>query len=191
MHEMPRRPPRIQLRRGKFVLDSPPLAFEELVRLYSPGVYQLALGILHRPAEAEEVLQETFLTAYRKLAEVREPERLKSWLYRVASNHALMRLRSERRHPEEPLPESLDLQAWEADPEELYAREELRATLSHALERLAPAYRSVFWLRDVEGLPAAEVAELLGLTVAAVKSRLLRARLQLREELAQEMNRHA
>lgn len=166
-------------------------AFEELVRDFSPGVYQLALGILHRPAEAEEVLQETFLTAYRKLPELREPEHFRSWLYRIASNQALMRLRSERRHPEEALPETLELESWDADPEELYEQAELRETLRRGLESLAPAYRSVFWLRDVEGLSATEAAELLHLSVPAVKSRLLRARLQLRDELAQEMKRRA
>ena len=140
------------------------------------------------------MLQETFLTAYRRLSELREPERFKSWLYRVATNQALMRLRTQRRHPEEPLPEDgepPELQPWLSDPQERYAHTELRATLAQALERLEPAYRTVFWLRDVEGLSNQEVAEMLGLTVAAVKSRVLRARLKLRDDLAREMQADA
>ena len=169
-------------------------AFEELVRRYSPGVYQLGLSMTHSPQEAEEVLQETFLTAYRRLAELREPERFKSWLYRIAANQALMRLRSRRRHPEEPLgegEEKFELRPWGADPADLYQQAELHEALRRGLHQLSPEYRSVFWLRDVEGLSNQEVADLLELSLPAVKSRLLRARLQLREELAKEMKHHA
>lgn len=169
-------------------------AFEELVRRFSPGVYHLALNMTRNPQEAEEVLQETFLTAYRRLAELRQPDRFKSWLYRIAANQALMRLRSRRRHPEESLEEGeekFELRPWTADPAELYQHVELQGALRRGLEQLSPEYRSVFWLRDVEGLSNQEVADLLKLSLPAVKSRLLRARLQLREQLAKEMQDRA
>lgn len=159
-------------------------AFEALVEEHAPAVYAMALRFTDSPEEAEEVLQDTFLTAFRKLDSFREEAALSTWLTRIAINHALMRRR--RKRPEQPLPEAprRELADWSDEPEALYQEEELRTLLLQAVDRLPPKYREVFWLRDVEGLGGQEVADLLELSLPAVKSRLLRARLALREELA-------
>lgn len=159
-------------------------AFEALVEQHAPAVYAMALRFTASPEEAEEVLQDTFLTAFSKLDTFRGDSALSTWLTRIAINKALMRRR--RRRPEEPLPETpqREVADWSDEPESLYQEEELRTLLLQAVDRLPPKYREVFWLRDVQGLSGQEVAELLELSLPAVKSRLLRARLALREELA-------
>lgn len=162
-------------------------AFQALAGAHAAGVYGVALQITKNPTEAEEVLQDTMLSAYEKLATFRGASSFKTWLYRIATNTALMRLRKAKRAPE-PLPEEwekpADPRPWSDDPESSYAREELRGILAQALETLPEIYRTTFWLRDVEGLGNQEVADILGLTLPAVKSRVLRARLHLRDQLA-------
>lgn len=153
--------------------------FEPLVEAYAGAVYGTALRFTRDPHEAEEVLQETFLTAVSKLDSFRQQAALGTWLTRVAINQALMRRR--KRRPEEPLEQSGELVARRGDPEALFQRGELRDVLLRAVDSLPDSYREVFWLRDVEGLPNQEVADLLGLSLAAVKSRVLRARLALRD----------
>lgn len=165
-------------------------AFERLVTRHAGGVYHLALKMVHNPADAEEVLQETFLSAHRHLDSFRGEASFKNWLYRIAANQALSRLRKDKHQArlwgEEPeegwdrLPGAAD---WSANPEEIFQREELRRVLLQAVEALPAPYRTVFWLRDVEGLSTQEVADVLQLAVPNVKSRLLRARLKLRELL--------
>jgi len=168
-------------------LAGDPEAFQALAGRHAPGVYGLALQITRNPAEAEEVLQDSLLTAYEKLATFRGASSFKTWLFRIATNAALMRLRKARRDPE-PLPEDWekpsDPQPWTGDPENAYAQAELRTMLQRALGTLPEIYRTAFWLRDVEGLSNQEVADILGLSLPATKSRVLRARLQLRDELA-------
>ncbi len=164
-----------------------PEAFQALAGQHAPGVYGLALQITRNPVEAEEVLQDAMLTAYEKLATFRGASSFKTWLFRVATNAALMRLRKTRRTPE-PLPEDwekpADPRPWTGDPETAFAQGELRDLLRRALGTLPEIYRTAFWLRDVEGLSNQEVADILGLSLPAIKSRVLRARLQLRDELA-------
>lgn len=162
-------------------------AFQALAAAHAPGVYGLALQILKNPTEAEEVVQDAMLAAFEKLSSFRGDSRFKTWLYRIATNAALMRLRRHKRAPE-PLPEEWekpsDPRPWTDDPEAVLQNAELRALLDQALESLPEIYRTAFWLRDVEGLTNLEVAEILGLTLPAVKSRVLRARLHLRDRLA-------
>ena len=174
-------------------------AFTELVSRHQDRVYAVAAHILREPAEAEEVVQETFLAALEKLSTFRGDAAFTTWLHRVAANAALMRLRRRRRAPEtlstEPLEELLprfDSQGhllqgpahdWSKRADEQLADREVRSAVENAVQNLPEDYRIVFLLRDVEGLSSEDMAELLGISVAAVKSRLHRARLALRQAL--------
>ncbi len=163
-------------------------SFEELVGRHASGVYHLGLKMLHNAADAEEVLQDTFLSAYTHLKDFRRQSSFKTWLYRIAANQALTRLRKDKKKLELWLDEEkgFDLPAtdWTTDPETMAEHEELRRRLVQAVDQLPPAYRAVFWLRDVEGLSTQEVADVLDLEIPNVKTRLLRARLKLRELLS-------
>lgn len=167
-------------------------AFAELVAAYSPQVYNVALKLLGDPAEAEDALQETFLNAYRALASFEGRSSLSTWLYRIATNASLMRL---RRHQDavsldEPfvLPdgESLPRQLvdWSQAPESVLLSAEARRTMADAIAQLPDTLRAAFVLRDIEELSGQETAEVLGVSLAAMKSRLHRARLFLREQLS-------
>ena len=174
-------------------------AFSELVQRHQDKVYALAHHLLRDAVEAEEVVQETFLAALEKLAGFRGDAAFTTWLHRVAANTALMRLRRRRRAPdgpaEQPMEELLPrfdtagrIEApphhdWSKRADEQLADREVRLAIERAVENLPEDYRIVFLLRDVEGLSSEEMAELLGISVAAVKSRLHRARLVLREKL--------
>ncbi len=155
-------------------------------------VYNLALRLMNNPLEAEEVMQETFISAFRALDRFEGRSRLGTWLYRIAYNAALMRLR--KREPattsiDEPLAneegEELPRQLvdWEVQPDQLVLNRELRAALDQAVDALPETLRAAFVLRDIEGLSTAETAETLGITETNVKVRLHRARLALRELL--------
>lgn len=172
-------------------------AFEELVRRHRDRVYGLALRMMKNEEEALDIVQETFLSAYRKLPEFRGDSQFGSWVYRIAANFALMRIRHQR--VVDQVEEPLDLMGdrfkedgrWAIFPTGLWARRadkvvldgELREKLVRAVEGLPELHRAVFMLRDVEGLSYEEIAQALETTVSAVKSRLHRARLALREEL--------
>ena len=167
-------------------------AFARLVEEHSSSVYQLALRMLHDPQEAEDVLQETFLNAFRALPRFEGRASLSTWLYRIATNQALMRLRRKRPSQislEEPLQsEDGDYPRqfidWCCLPEKEFMSEEVRSELRRAVKRLSPALHSVFVLRDLQGLSTRETADILQISESAVKTRLLRARLQLREHLS-------
>lgn len=169
------------------------LEFSRLVEAYSAPIYRLALKILGNQQDAEDVLQETFIKAYRHLGEFEGRSRISTWLYRIASNEALMLLR--RRHPEaisvdedvqttDGEQEPVEIADWCCLPEEELLTTESRDYLDHAIDTLSPNLKVVFLLRDIEGLSVREAAEALHISEAAVKTRLLRARLQLREELS-------
>src|ERR1700688_3264711 len=167
-------------------------AFEELVRRYDRNVFRIAQHITQNREDAEDVVQEAFLKAYGNLAKFQEQSKFYTWLERIAVNEALMKLR--RRKPERTV--SLDEEVkteddslprevadWSPNPEQMYNQAELRDILTRTIQGLPSGFRTVFVLRDVEGLSTEETAEALGLSIPAVKSRLLRARLQLRERL--------
>lgn len=162
-------------------------AFGELVKRYQRQAYRLALRFTGRPEDAQEVLQESFLAAFRNLDSFRAESAFSSWLYRVTVNAALMHLRKGRAGPPkiaiEDLPESIGLVGGEW-PDAATNRREIAEVLSQALEELPEMYRAVFVLRDVEDLSTEQVAEILEVTLATVKTRLHRARLFLRERLA-------
>lgn len=156
-------------------------------------MYNLALRLMADPHEAEDVLQETFISAFRALPRFEERSQLGTWLYRIAYNAALMRLRKRRVRTEsldEPgVAEGVDLAPrqftdWTALPDKLLLRRELRDSLNAALLTLPESLRGVFVLRDIEGLSTAETAAALALTETNVKVRLHRARLALREKLS-------
>ncbi len=173
-------------------------AFSELVKQYDRRVFRMAKQITQNDEDAEDVLQETFLKAYSHLDDFQGNSRFYTWLVRIAVNEALMKLRKRRSDRTVPLDDPIDtgedelvreVAVWDENPEEKYSRDELGQILDEAIQGLKPAYRTVFVLRDIEELSIEETAEALNLSISAVKSRLLRARLQLREKLTRQFKR--
>lgn len=168
-------------------------AFAQLVERYSPHVYRLALKILDDPQDAEDVLQETFIKALKSLPSFEGRSSLSTWLYRIAVNEALMLIRKRKpgavsldmeKDDGEGQTEPVEIVDWCCLPEKDLLSSEARQFLDEAIQKLSPALRAVFVLRDIEGLSVRETAEALGVSEVAVKTRLLRARLKLREELS-------
>jgi len=173
-------------------------AFEQLVQKYERRIFRLAKNITNNDEDAEDVLQETFLKAYSHLDGFQGNSKFYTWLVRIAVNEALMKLRKRRSDKTVSLDEEVDtgeetmvreIAVWEENPEQKYSQEEIRAILHEAIASLRPAFRTVFILRDIEDLSTEETANLLELSIPAVKSRLLRARLQLRERLTRFFKR--
>ncbi|MGA2103344.1 MAG: sigma-70 family RNA polymerase sigma factor, partial [Candidatus Sulfotelmatobacter sp.] len=167
--------------------------FYELVRPYERRVYAAALAILRNETDAEDVAQEAMLKALANIRQFRAEARFSTWLIQITVNEALMRRRRERtvvmegiddRRDEEGEYTPRDFADWREIPSEALERKEVRQRLADALERLDRKYREVFVLRDMEQLNIQETAETLGISVASVKTRLLRARLMLRDLLA-------
>jgi RNA polymerase sigma-70 factor (ECF subfamily) len=167
-------------------------AYGELVRRYDRNVFRIAQHITHNREDAEDVVQDAFLKAYENLEKFQEQSKFYTWLVRIAVNEALMRLRKRRPERMVSLDEEVrteddtmprEVADWSPNPEQLYSQSELRDILQRTIQGLPPSFRTVFVLRDVEGLSTEETAEALELSIPAVKSRLLRARLQLRERL--------
>ncbi len=167
-------------------------AFEELVNRYEHKIFRLAQNITQNREDAEDVMQEAFLKSFSNLDRFQGDSRFYTWLVRIAVNEALMKLRKRRPNQvslDEPVGTEEDsmpreIEDWGPSPEQRYAQTQLQEILSGAIAELDPAFRIVFLLRDVEELSTEETAELLGLSVPAVKSRLLRARLRLRQRLS-------
>jgi len=173
-------------------------AFNQLVGKYERKVFRLAKNITKNQEDAEDVLQETFLKAYSHINGFQGNSKFYTWLVRIAVNEALMKLRKRKSDKTVSMDEGVDtgeevmvreIAVWEEDPEQRYSREEIRAILDEAVSSLRPAFRTVFVLRDIEELSTEETATVLDLSVPAVKSRLLRARLQLREKLTRFFKR--
>lgn len=168
-------------------------AFAALVDEYSPKLHRLALRMMNDPHEAEDILQETFLKAYQNLDRFEGRSSIGTWLYRITTNEALMRLRKFRPDMvaiDEPveMPDghvvTRELKDWCCLPESEFMTNEAQLKLDKAVVELSPALRSTFILRDMHGLSTRESAEILDISEAAVKTRLLRARLQLRDSLS-------
>src|ERR1700733_5903199 len=173
-------------------------AFTELVNRYERKIYRLAKNITRNDEDAEDVLQDAFLKAYTHLDNFKGDSKFYTWIVRIAVNEALMRLRKRKTDRTVPLDEPVELgeetvareiAVWEDNPEQQYSQEEWRKILDEAVESLKPDFRTVFVLRDIEELSTEETAETLGISVPAVKSRLLRARLALRERLTRQFKR--
>jgi RNA polymerase sigma-70 factor (ECF subfamily) len=166
-------------------------AFETLVDRYERKIFRLAQNITQNKEDAEDVMQEAFLKSYQHLGEFQGNSRFYTWLVRIAVNQALMKLRK-RRPNQVSLDEEVDtgedtmpreVEDWGPSPEERYKQAELGTILTNTIAELEPPFRIVFQLRDIEELSTEETAEALGLSIPAVKSRLLRARLKLRQKL--------
>ena len=173
-------------------------AFGALVRQYQNKIYRLAKHITQNDEDAEDVLQDAFLKAYEHLSGFQGNSKFYTWLVRIAVNEALMKLRKRRGDRTVPLDEPVDtgeelvnreIAVWEDNPEQRYSQSEMQQILNEAVEDLKPDFRTVFALRDIEEMSTEETAEILGISVPAVKSRLLRARLSLREKLTRKFKR--
>lgn len=173
-----------------------PMAYRTFVELNSANVYSIALKLLADEQEAEDVLQETFLSAFQAIYRFEGRSKLSTWLYRIAYNASLMRLRKRdqmttfsldqppRDEGESGGPGSRHLVDWSTVPDGQLLTAEARQEMDRAIAELPESLRSAFVLRDIQGLSGAETAEILGITVQAVKNRLHRARLRLRDRLS-------
>lgn len=172
-----------------------PDAFYELVRPYERGIYLTALSIVNNEADAEEVVQEAILKAFKAIGSFRAEAKFSTWMIRITMNEARMRLRKDRRHLYESLDQPKkgeddgdyvprDFADWREIPSEALENARLREGLKKGLASLAAKYRQVLILRDIEHLNISETAKLIGISESAVKTRLLRARLMLRDALA-------
>jgi len=178
--------------------DGDPAALEALVRSHQDRVYGFAMRMCRNVEDAKDILQDTFLGVIRSIREFREESKFSTWLYRIAANACL---KKRRRGVHDPTPEqelSLDdlmprpdaegrkpeIPDWSGDAERALLHGELSARMENAIDKLPKDYKIVLVLRDVEGLSAEETAQAVGLSVPAVKSRLHRARVFIRRELA-------
>jgi RNA polymerase sigma-70 factor (ECF subfamily) len=168
-------------------------AFEKLVKKYDRKLLRIAQSITHNREEAEDAVQEAFFKAYQRLDQFQESATFSTWLIRIVLNEAFMKLRRQRTAREESLDRDfesdgdivpMDVADWSPNPQELYIAVEFREILIKCLLRLQPTLRIVFVLRDIEELSINETGEALGLSAVAVRARLFRARLQLRERLS-------
>jgi RNA polymerase sigma-70 factor, ECF subfamily len=170
-------------------------AFYELVRPHERGIFLAALSVVNNQADAEEVVQESILKAFKAIGTFRGEAKFSTWIIQITLNEARMRLRKDRRHLYDSVDEPMkadeegdyvprDFADWREIPSEALQKKELRQALQKALQSLSPKYRQVVILRDVEQLSIADTAKVLDITEASVKTRLLRARLMMRDELA-------
>jgi RNA polymerase sigma-70 factor (ECF subfamily) len=169
-------------------------AFYELVRPYERAVFLSALSLTRNDADAEEVAQEAMLKAFKNIGGFRREAKFSTWLIQIAINEAKMKIRKNHRHLYESIDEPQtsddgdyipkDFADWREIPSEALERKELRDALASALQSLPEKYRTVMMLRDVQQLSIAETAQVLGISEANVKTRLSRARLQMRDALA-------
>jgi RNA polymerase sigma-70 factor (ECF subfamily) len=177
-------------------------AFESLVRETTPRLLAVTRRLLRSEEDAQDAVQEAFLSAFRSLERFQGDALLSTWLHRIAVNAALMRLRSRRRKPEESLEDLLPRfledghhektpAPWRENLDVALESRELRAQIREAIDGLPDAYRNILMLRDIEELDTAEVAEILGISAGAVKTRLHRARMALRTQLDPTMRAEA
>jgi RNA polymerase sigma-70 factor (ECF subfamily) len=167
-------------------------AFEEIVKRYDRTLFRIAQSVTHNREDSQDAVQETFLKAYQHLGDFRGDSKFSTWLIRIVVNQSLMKLRKQRAIREESLDEDFqgdgdklprEVIDWAPNPEQLYRTSELRQILIKTIDELPPSLRVVFVLQDLEALSTDQTAEALNLSQSAVKSRLWRARLQLRERL--------
>src|SRR5258707_6948472 len=167
-------------------------AFEELVKRYDRRLLRISQTVTSNREDSQDAVQEAFLKAFQHLGEFREDSQFSTWLIRITVNQSLMKLRKRRTIKEVSLDQDvgtdgdilpMEVADWAPSPEQIYGTSELRDILIKSLERLRPILRAVFVLRDIEGLSIHQTAEVLNVSQAAVKARLWRARLQLREHL--------
>ena len=171
-------------------------AFDELVRRYTSIVYRVLYKILRHDEDTQDALQDTFVSAYRALPRFRQDARFSTWIYRIATNAALMKARARKSnmvsldHPsEDPDAQSAwELPDWSATPDEEIMTGETRRIMEDAIQALPPEQRAAFVLHDIQDLSSAETAQAMGITVSAVNSRLHRARVFLRDRIGRHLN---
>jgi RNA polymerase sigma-70 factor (ECF subfamily) len=168
-------------------------AYEQLVHMYDRRVFRIVNHITQNREDAEDVVQDAFLKAYKNLDRFQGNSKFYTWLVRIAVNEALMKLRKRKTSRTVSMDDDVETEEgsiprefadWGPNPEQRYDQEETAEILQKTIQGLPPNFRTVFVLRDVENMSTEETAQMLDLSVPAVKSRLLRARLQLRERLA-------
>jgi len=168
-------------------------AFEQLIRQYERQIFRTANHITQNREDAEDITQDVFFKAYQKLDQFQGNSKFSTWLVRIAVNESLMRLRKRKTSKTVSMDQDVeteegsiprDFAEWRPNPEQNFSQAEMAEILQKTIAGLPPGFRTVFTLRDIENLSTEETAEALGLSVPAVKSRLLRARLQLRERLS-------
>jgi len=174
-------------------------AFGELVKRYDRKLLRIAQNVIQNQEDAEDAVQEAFLKAYQKLNQFQEQAKFSTWLVRITLNEAFMKLRKQRGAMERSIEDNqsdnigtrlpVEVPDWTPGPEALYSASELREILIKSLGKLTPALKAVFVLRDMEEYSLTETAQILDLTLTAVKTRASRARLRLREELSKYFNR--
>jgi RNA polymerase sigma-70 factor, ECF subfamily len=178
------------------ICQGEPSLFATLVKPYERRVYATALALLRNDADAQDVAQDAILKAFANLRQFRGESKFSTWLIQITVNEARMRQRKQRADLFEPIAELQDEEGaytprdfadWREIPSEALERSEIRALLAKALASLAQKYREVFILRDVEQISIEETAEVLNISIASVKTRLLRARLMLRDILAPDL----
>jgi RNA polymerase sigma-70 factor (ECF subfamily) len=176
------------------VLSGDRQAFEALIRSHERRVFRVTLAVLGQVEDAEDAMQETFIKAYRHLNQFRRESRFTTWLTRIAVNEALQKRQARKEHvslDESPASQNQEFprrfEPWAADPEKLYTKQELRELVEKAICSLAAIYREALILCDVEGMSAKEAADVLEVNLPALKSRLLRARLMMREALCMSL----
>jgi RNA polymerase sigma-70 factor, ECF subfamily len=174
-------------------------AFEALVRKHERRIFRVAVAVLGNTEDAEEAMQDTFVKAYRHLSQFRKDSRFTTWLTRIAINEALQKRASRKDHLSlddttammHPGYVPRELGRWQEDPEKSYGKEETRLVVEAAVRSLPTIYREALILRDIEGMSAEEAAAALAVSIPALKSRLLRARLMLRDGLAAKFRKPA
>lgn len=171
-------------------------AMEEIISRYEDALYNFGLRMCGQKQDAEDIIQDTFLSAFRYLESFREETSLKNWLYKIAANACFRMRRKKKCEPdyelslEDLLPEDgaagrFEIPNWAEDPSENLLRSELKAVIQEAVHELPPMYRMVFNLRDMEGFSTEETATIMDITPQAVKTRLHRARLFLRQKISE------
>lgn len=168
-------------------------AFEELVKRYDRKLFRIAQHLTHNKEDAQDVVQDAFLKAFQHLGQFREDAKFSTWLIRITFNQCMMLLRKRRVTKEQSMDNdgptqedsrTMEVPDWVPNPEELYRTVELQGILRNNLQKLNPGLRVVFVLRDIEGLTLEQTAEALDLSLAAIKARSRRARMQLRARLS-------
>ncbi|MBW1721214.1 MAG: sigma-70 family RNA polymerase sigma factor [Deltaproteobacteria bacterium] len=170
-------------------------AMEKIVERYEEPLFNFGLRVCGHPQDAEDIMQETFLNAFKSLQDFREETKLKNWLFKIAANACYRKRRKKKFEPDRELsleelgnpdkgPQAFEIPDWSNNPSDDLLRTELKEVIAAAIVKLPPKYRMVFNLRDLQGFNTEETAEILGITPQSVKTRLHRARLFLRKEIS-------
>ena len=169
-------------------------AFEKLIKMYESRVYNFFVKMCNDQNIAEDMMQETFINVYKNLKHFKGNSKFSTWMFQIAINNCLIHKRKnqtevlgldDNRYVVEPIFQIKTIDAWQFDPAILYEKKELKDKLNESLQKLPSIYRSVFVLKDIEGFKAQEIAEILSISLANVKARILRARFMLKDLLSE------